>query len=87
MDTQATVRIWLVGYQSMSSLGKHRETQALPLSGMARRSAGDPRGFQKVGAKSENVEERVEVTKRYRRAFSQRKPLEWRPLGCDKVGV
>ena len=28
-------------------------------------SEGDPRGFQKVGAKREDFEERVEVAKRY----------------------
>ena len=31
--------------------------------------------IKKVGAKGENVEERVEVAKRYRRAPSQRKPM------------
>ena len=33
--------------------------------------AGDPRGFQKVGAKCENFKERVEVAKRHSRAPSQ----------------
>ena len=40
-----------VGYQSMSSLpdgGRHREAQALPLSGMARIEAGYFRVLQKV---------------------------------------
>ena len=44
---------------------RHREAQALPLSGMTRNQAGDSGGLQKVGAKGENVEERVEVTKRH----------------------
>ena len=38
-------------------------------------------------AKGENVEERVEVAKRYSRAFPQGKPMPRRPLQCDKVGV
>ena len=36
-----------------------------------RSAAGDPRGFQKVGAKGENFKERVEVAKRHGRAPSQ----------------
>ena len=45
----------------MSSLpggGRHKEAQALPLSGMAHSKAGDSRGLQKVGAKGENVEKK-----------------------------
>ena len=58
----------------MSSLpdgGRHREAQALPLSGMARSKAGYSGILQKVGAKGENVEERMEVVKRHSRAPSQ----------------
>ena len=51
--------------------GRHRKAQALPLPRMVRQQKGDPRGIQKVGAKSENFKERVEVAKRYRRAPSQ----------------
>ena len=74
MDAKETVRYWLVGCKSMSSPpngGRHRKAQALPLSRMARNQAGDSGGIQKVGAKGENVEERVEVAKRNRRARSQ----------------
>ena len=35
---------------------------------MVRDQKGDPRGLQKVGAKSENFKERVEVVKRYTNA-------------------
>ena len=56
---------------SMPIGGRHRKAQAVPLSRMARNQATDSRGLQKVGAKGENVEERVEVAKRYRRAPSQ----------------
>ena len=44
---------------------------------MARSKAGYSGMLQEVGAKGENVEERVEMTKRKSRA----------PLRCDKVGV
>ena len=40
---------------------KHREAQALPLSGMARSKAGYSGILQKVVAKGESVEERMEV--------------------------
>ena len=50
---------------------KYRKVQALPLPRMARDQKGDPRGFQKIGAKSENVKERVEVAKRYCNAPSK----------------
>ena len=46
---------------------------------------GDSGALQKMEAKGENVEERVEVAKRYRRAPSQRKPMEQRSLQYDKV--
>ena len=70
---------WLVSYQSMSSLPdeegaeKHR---ALPLSGMAVSKARHSRILQEVGAKVDNVEERMEMAKRYSRAPSQRKSME-----------
>ena len=74
MDAKETVRCWLVGYQSMSSLpdgGRHREAQALPLPRVIRSQTGDSRGLQKVGAKSKNLKEGVEVAKRYCCASSQ----------------
>ena len=52
----------------MSSLpdgGRHREAQALPLSGMARSEARYSGCFQEMGAKGENVKERMEMAKRY----------------------
>ena len=57
----------------MSSLpdgGRHREAQSLPLSGMARSKAGHSGILQEVGAKGENVEERMEMAKRKSRASS-----------------
>ena len=63
-----------VGYQSMSRLpggGRHRGAQALPLSGVARSKAGYSRVLRKVGAKGENVEERMEVAKRHPLGESQ----------------
>ena len=65
--------LWMVGQQSVSSLpdgGRHRESQALPLSGMARKKAGYSGVLQKVGAKGENVEERMKVATRRSRAPS-----------------
>ena len=56
---------------SMPIGGRHRKAQAVPLSRMARNQAGNSGCRQKVGAKGENVEERVEVAERYRRAPSQ----------------
>ena len=70
MDAKETFRCWLVGCKLLSSLphgGRHRKAQALPLSRMARNQVEDSGGLQKVGAQSENVGERVEVAKRYRR--------------------
>ena len=43
-----------MSHQSMSSLpegGRHRKAQASPLPRKVRGQTGDPRGFQKVGAK------------------------------------
>ena len=60
--------------ESMSSMpggGRHKEAQALPLSGMARSKAGYSGILQKVGAEGQNVEERMEVAKRHTRAPSQ----------------
>ena len=74
MDAKETVRYWLVGCKSMSSLpngGRHRKAQALPLSRTARNQGRDSRGLQKVGVRGENLTERVEVAKRYRHAPSQ----------------
>ena len=74
MDAEETIRYWMVGSQQMSSLpegGRHREAQALPLSRMVRSQTGDSRGFQKVGTKSKNLKEGVEMAKRYRKASSQ----------------
>ena len=74
LDGKETFRYWLVGCQSMSSLpdgGRHREAQAPPLPRVARGQTEDSRGLQKVGAKGENVEERMEVAKIHSRAPSQ----------------
>ena len=56
---------------NLSQGGRHRKAQALPLPRMVRSQTGDPRGFQKVGAKSENLKKGVEVAKRYCHASSQ----------------
>ena len=48
---------------SLSQRGRYKKAQAPPLPGMARDQKGDLRGLQKVGAKSENFEEGVEVAK------------------------
>ena len=50
--------------QALSQGGRYREAQALPLPRMVRNQKGDPRGFQKVGAKSQNFKERAEVANR-----------------------
>ena len=74
LDTRETDRHWLVRCQPMSRLpdgGRHREAQALPLSGMARSKAGYSGMLQEVIAKGENVKERMEMAKRYGRAPSQ----------------
>ena len=50
MGAKETVRCWLVGYQSMSSLpdgGRYRKAQALPLSRMARDQKEIPEAFRK----------------------------------------
>ena len=69
MDAEETFQYWMVGCQSMSSVpggGRHREAQAPPLSRMVRSQTGDSIGFQKVGAKSKNLKDGVEVAKRHR---------------------
>ena len=43
--------------------------------------------FRKLGAKSKNLKEGVEVAKRYCHAPSERKPMKQGPLQYDKVGV
>ena len=58
LDEEETIRHRMVG-------------QALPLSGMAHRKAGYSGMFQELGAKGENVEERMEMAKRHSRAPSQ----------------
>ena len=45
--------------------GRKRKAQAIPLPRMVRSQTRDSRSFQEVGAKSKNVKEGVEVTKRY----------------------
>ena len=55
---------------SMPDGGRRREAQALPLSGLARSNAGYSGILQEVGAKGENVGERMEMRKRYSRAPS-----------------
>ena len=62
---EETLRNWLVGCKPVSSLpqgGRHRKAQALPLPRMLSQTL-DPRSFQE--AKSEDLKEGVEVTKRY----------------------
>ena len=49
---------------------RNRKAQAFPLPRMARSKAGDPRILQEVGAKGEDVEERMEMAKRHCRASS-----------------
>ena len=46
------------------------KAQTRPLPRMVRTQTGDPRIFQKVGAKSENLKEGAEMTKRYCHASS-----------------
>ena len=83
LDAKKIVRHWIVGHQSVSSLpdgGRHREAQALPLSGMARNQTGNSGGLQIVGANSANFEERVDVAKRYRHQcekVSQKSTKSW----------
>ena len=58
VDAKETIRSWLVGYQSMSSLPdgeRHREAEALPLPRVVLSQTGDSSGFKKVGAKSKNL--------------------------------
>ena len=58
----------------MSSLpdgGRHQKAQAVPLPGMARSEARYSGRLQEVGAKAENVKERMEMAKMYGRAPSQ----------------
>ena len=52
--------------QALSQGGRQRKEQASPLPRMARNPTGDSRGLLKVGAKSKNLKEGVEVAKRYR---------------------
>ena len=42
---------------SVSQGGRHRKAQAFPLPSMVRGKTGNPRGFQKLGAESENFKE------------------------------
>ena len=51
--------------------GLHRVAQAFSTVRSGTSKAGDPRGFWKVGAKGEDVEERMVVAKRLSRAPSQ----------------
>ena len=46
------------------------KAQVLPMPRMVRDQTGDPRGFEKVGAQSENLKG-VEVAQRYCNASSQ----------------
>ena len=47
-------------------LARQRKAQRSTGSRMVRSQTGDSRGLQKVGAKSKNLKEGVEVAKRYR---------------------
>ena len=74
LDAKETVRHWMVGYQSVSSLpdgGRHRKAQARPLSGMARSEERYSGSLQEMIAKGENVKERMDMAKRYSCAPSQ----------------
>ena len=72
---------------SLSQRGRHRKAQALPLPRMVRGQTGDPRGFQKVEAESENFKEKVEVAKEYCcYASSQGQRMEQGPLQHEKSG-
>ena len=64
----------------MSSLqgGRNRKTQALPLSRMARSEARYSGSVQEIGARGENIKERMEMAKRCSRTSTQWKPVERR---------
>ena len=84
------IRHRLVGHQSVSSLsdgGRHRKAQALPLSGMARSEARHSGSLQEMGAKCENIKDRMEMAKRYSRTPTQWKPVEQRKFQNEDVGV
>ena len=84
------IRYWMVRQQSVSSLsegGRLRKAQALPLSGMARSEARYSRSFQEMGAKGENIKERMEIAKRYSRPPTQWKPVKQRKFQNEDVGV
>ena len=66
LGAEKTLRHWLVGCKYMPSLppkGRQRTAQTPPLPRMVRSTTGDSRSLQKVGAKSENLKEGVEVAK------------------------
>ena len=57
-------RCWMVGCQSVSSLsdgGRYSKAQTLPLSRMALSEARSSGSFQEMGAKGENIKERIEM--------------------------
>ena len=63
--------------------GRYRKAQAISLPKLER-SQTSHQGFQKVGTKSEDVEERMEVAKRYGYAPSKRKSMEQGHLSMNK---
>ena len=65
---------------------KAQKSAALPLPVMVRDQTVEPRGFQKVGAKNENLKEGVEMAKRYCNAFTQWKSMEQGPFQKNKGG-
>ena len=57
-----SIRYWMVGYQSVSSMPDGGR-----LSGMARSEARYSRSFQEAGAKRRQRRRKMEMAKRYRR--------------------
>ena len=66
------------------TIRKAQKAQALPLPRMVRGQTGDPSGLQKVGAKSGNLKEGVDMAKRYCNAV---KADGTGSLQYEKVGV
>ena len=57
------------------------------LSGMARSVARCSGSVQEMGAKGENIEERMEMAKRFHRAPTRWNPVEQRKFQDEDVGV
>ena len=61
---------------SLSDGGRYSKAQTLPLSRMALSEARSSGSFQEMGAKGENIKERIEMAKGYSRAITLWKLLE-----------